>query len=136
MTDKPFIGPEDKFAVTVPNAGDLIGVGRSTAYQLVASGELPCFKVGRLKRVSTQALREWVARKTLAAAKESELGEQTRSIEDVERLAVSGRDARGQPRGTCAPREGASGPVRSRRTCREGGEGRGSGGSRRTGGAS
>ena len=48
-------------------AGDvsrLLGVGRSTVYELIARGELPAIRIGRLVRVPRPALEEWIVRNT------------------------------------------------------------------------
>jgi excisionase family DNA binding protein len=39
---------------------DLIGIGRSKVYEMLASGELPCIRVGGGLRVPALALQEWV----------------------------------------------------------------------------
>ncbi len=39
----------------------LLYIGRNTAYKLVNSGELPAFRVGKLWRVSRQALLDYVS---------------------------------------------------------------------------
>lgn len=47
-------------------AGRLIRAGRSTVYQMIASGELPSVLVGRSRRVPLAALRRWVEERTTA----------------------------------------------------------------------
>jgi excisionase family DNA binding protein len=42
-------------------AADLIGVGRSTIYELIATGEVPSLKIGSSVRVPVDGLREWIA---------------------------------------------------------------------------
>jgi excisionase family DNA binding protein len=39
-----------------------LGVSRQQVYLLAERGELPSFKIGFLRRFSTQALREWLER--------------------------------------------------------------------------
>ena len=41
-----------------------LGVGRATAYELMANGTLPTVRIGRSVRVPAEALREWVRRQT------------------------------------------------------------------------
>jgi len=41
-------------------AADLLGVSRSTIYQLMGSGEVPSMRVGKLLRVPAAALQRWV----------------------------------------------------------------------------
>lgn len=38
---------EFRIVYTVAEAAELLGIGRSTAYELVASGELPTVRIGR-----------------------------------------------------------------------------------------
>ena len=40
---------------------NLLYIGRNTFYKLVNSGELPAFRVGKLWRISRQAIEEFVA---------------------------------------------------------------------------
>jgi excisionase family DNA binding protein len=50
----------EQLLVTVAKAAAMTDVGRSTGYQLVASGEWPSVKVGRSIRVPVAALRAWL----------------------------------------------------------------------------
>ena len=49
-------------------AMELIAVGRSRIYEMLASGELPSIRVGRSIRIPVKALEEWVADSQEAAA--------------------------------------------------------------------
>jgi excisionase family DNA binding protein len=42
----------------------ILGVSRSTAYALIARGDIPSVNVGSRVRVPVEALREWVARQS------------------------------------------------------------------------
>jgi len=55
-------------AISVPEAGKRLGIGRSAAYQAAASGQLPVIRIGGLLRVPVRALE----RKLEAAAETSE----------------------------------------------------------------
>ncbi|MEV7118249.1 helix-turn-helix domain-containing protein [Kitasatospora griseola] len=55
-------------ALTVEEAARRLGVGRTTMYALVASGEVPSVTIGRLRRVPAEALKEYMAARTRAAA--------------------------------------------------------------------
>lgn len=46
-------------------AARLLGVGRSKIYALLASGEVPSIRVGRSVRVPVDALKHWVASRTV-----------------------------------------------------------------------
>lgn len=48
----------DDATVSVPNAGRILGIGRSTAYRLAREGSLPVLKLGRKLRVPRAALEE------------------------------------------------------------------------------
>jgi len=41
-------------------AGRLLGLGRSTVFELIARGELPAVRIGRAVRVPRAALERWV----------------------------------------------------------------------------
>ena len=55
-------------AISVPEAGKRLGIGRSAAYAAAANGELPVIRIGGLLRVPLAALE----RKLEAAAEKSE----------------------------------------------------------------
>jgi excisionase family DNA binding protein len=44
------------------DAAASLGVGRTTLYELMRSGELPLVHIGRSVRIPTHALRAWVER--------------------------------------------------------------------------
>ncbi|MBI4345925.1 MAG: excisionase family DNA-binding protein [Elusimicrobia bacterium] len=52
----------DPLLISVEEAGKRLGVGRTFAYELVASGELPSVKLGRRRLVPVAALSEYVDR--------------------------------------------------------------------------
>jgi excisionase family DNA binding protein len=39
---------------------DLLGIGHTKAYSLVASGEIPSVKIGRIIRINQQDLSDWL----------------------------------------------------------------------------
>ncbi len=45
-------------------AAELLGLGRSTVYELLASGAIPSITIGRSRRVPLEALRAWVRAQT------------------------------------------------------------------------
>ena len=49
-------------AVRPKKAFELIGVGRSTGYKLLESGEIKSFRVGRACLVPVQSIEEWMAK--------------------------------------------------------------------------
>jgi excisionase family DNA binding protein len=52
----------DRMLLTVEEAADRLGIGRSTMYQLIAGGLVDTVRVGRLRRVEPEALAAYVAR--------------------------------------------------------------------------
>lgn len=53
----------DKKLLTVGEAADVLGLGRSKAYQLVMRGELQSIQIGRSRRVPAIALDEFIRRR-------------------------------------------------------------------------
>ena len=54
----------DKLAVRPTEAGEALGLSRTRIYQLVQSGEIPSFRIGRSVRIPTSALEHWLEKKT------------------------------------------------------------------------
>ena len=52
--------------LTVEQAAEALGIGRTTTYALVRSGDLDSVKVGRLRRVSATAIHAYTDRLTTA----------------------------------------------------------------------
>lgn len=50
----------EKLLLRPSEAAEAIGVGRSKAYALIASGELPSIKIGGSVRVPLDALKQWI----------------------------------------------------------------------------
>jgi excisionase family DNA binding protein len=50
--------------VTVAEAAEMAGIGRSTAYQLCQNGAWPVVKIGRAVRINKRKLEEWVEEHT------------------------------------------------------------------------
>jgi len=58
----------DRLLLRVQDVCRLLDVGRSTVYELIARGELPVIRIGRLVRVPRPALEEWIVTNTAGAA--------------------------------------------------------------------
>jgi excisionase family DNA binding protein len=58
--EAPAISP---LLLSVQDTSRLLGIGRSQIYKLLASGELPSVKVGRLRRIPSHALHKWIERR-------------------------------------------------------------------------
>jgi excisionase family DNA binding protein len=52
-------------------AAAALGVGRSTVYELMRSGELPVVHIGRAVRIPSRALEHWVARQATSVQEAS-----------------------------------------------------------------
>lgn len=52
----------DKLLLTVPEAAERLGVGRSFLYGVIQRGELSSVKLGRARRVPIAALEEFIER--------------------------------------------------------------------------
>ena len=48
--------PEERLVYTVAEAGEMLGISRAFAYELVARGELPVIKLGRRRLVPKAGL--------------------------------------------------------------------------------
>lgn len=55
----------ERLAVRPIEAAEAIGIGRSTVYALIASGELPSIRIRGSVRVPVEKLREWIAQKSV-----------------------------------------------------------------------
>ncbi len=62
----------EKLLLKVPEAAELVGLGRSKLYELMQAGEIPVIRIGRGVRIPVNGLREWVARQAEAAANRSD----------------------------------------------------------------
>jgi excisionase family DNA binding protein len=53
--------PVERMLLTVEEAATVLGVGRSLMFELIASGQIESVRVGRLRRLRPEDLREYVA---------------------------------------------------------------------------
>ncbi len=51
---------DDQLLLTVPETAKLLRISRNLAYELVARGELPAVRLGRVIRIPRGALDDWV----------------------------------------------------------------------------
>lgn len=56
--------PRRQLAVRVAEAARMLDIGRSKAYELIRTGELPSIRVGKTVRVPVDALEAWVRRRS------------------------------------------------------------------------
>lgn len=52
----------DRLLLTIVEAAALLGVGRTTLYELLSRGELTAVRIGRARRVPREAVDAYVAR--------------------------------------------------------------------------
>jgi len=52
---------DSRLLLTIPEAAQRLGMGRSFVYQLVMRGMIPSIKLGRARRIPAAALEEFVA---------------------------------------------------------------------------
>jgi excisionase family DNA binding protein len=53
--------PSGKIAVSTDEAADLAGIGRTTIYEAIRSGDLKSLKIGRRRLIRVDALHDWLA---------------------------------------------------------------------------
>ena len=53
----------EKILLKVHEAGEMLGLGRSKIYEMIAAGEIKTIRVGRAVRVPVASLREWAQAK-------------------------------------------------------------------------
>ena len=55
---------ENRLMLRVNEAAEVLGIGRTTVYELVAKGELPTVRIGRSVRIPISAIEAWVEANT------------------------------------------------------------------------
>ncbi len=58
---------ESRLTISVEEAAELLGLGRSAAYEAARRGQIPCRRLGRRVIVPVPALLEWLGVSTPAA---------------------------------------------------------------------
>ena len=58
---------DEALLLTVAEAARLLRIGRGLCYELIARGELPAVRLGRVIRVPRFALEQWIARQASVA---------------------------------------------------------------------
>ena len=53
---------DDQLLLTVPEVAKVLRIGRNLAYELVARGEIPSVRLGRVIRVPRSSLERWLER--------------------------------------------------------------------------
>lgn len=60
MNNEPETEPIQPLLLTVIDAGRMLAVGRTTAYELIARGDLPVVHIGRACRIPVAAVQDYV----------------------------------------------------------------------------
>jgi prophage regulatory protein len=63
----------EKLLLKPTEVAEIIGLGRSKTYELIAKGSVPSVRIGKCVRVPVDGLREWVRLQTVNNVAESEL---------------------------------------------------------------
>jgi excisionase family DNA binding protein len=87
VTERPEGSPKvpKRLAYSVEEAADLIGIGRTFMFYLVGTGEVDSFKIGKLRKISHEALVEYLKRlsaEQAAAARRQKSARQPDSPDD------------------------------------------------------
>jgi excisionase family DNA binding protein len=53
--------PQDRVLLSVEEAANRLGIGRTFAWRLVRTGDLKSVQIGRLRRIHVDAIREYTA---------------------------------------------------------------------------
>ena len=56
--------PGNRILLRPTEVAESLGLGRSTVFALLATGELPCVRFGRAVRIPVQELEDWIKRHT------------------------------------------------------------------------
>ncbi len=56
----------DRLLLRPVEVAETLGIGRSKAYELIASGDVPSIRIGGSLRVPVEKLREWIDRRAAA----------------------------------------------------------------------
>lgn len=75
----------DRLLVTPEEASEILSIGRTTVYSLMATRRLESVTIGRSRRVPYQALERFVAQ--LGGLGEGELSQRARTVTGVEPVA-------------------------------------------------
>ena len=57
----------DRELLKVDEVAALLKLGRTKVYQLVAEGELPAVRIGKVLRISAETLQEWISQQAVTS---------------------------------------------------------------------
>lgn len=61
--------PVERLVLSVTEAGQLLGIGKSLAYDLVNQGVIPSIRLGTRRVVPRKALEEWLEREAARSSR-------------------------------------------------------------------
>ena len=56
--------PQPRLLLRIEEVADMLGIGRSTVFEMVAAGELPVVRIRRATRIPRDQLEEWIRERT------------------------------------------------------------------------
>ena len=59
----------EKMLLKPSEVGQILGIGRSLVYELIASGQIPSVRLGRCIRVPAESLQRWLSDKESSQSK-------------------------------------------------------------------
>ncbi len=62
LADRLAAATDGSVLLIAEKVAEILSVGRSTVFELIATGELRSVKIGRARRITVSAVREYVAR--------------------------------------------------------------------------
>ena len=65
----------DQLLLNAKEVADVLGIGRSKSYELMASGEIPVVRIGSAVRATAAGLRKYVAEKTIDNSEPADPGD-------------------------------------------------------------
>ena len=63
--------PTGRLALSLSEAAEALGVGRTTVYRLTSSGQLPSIQIGKRRLIPVHVLEEWIRAFATAAGEPS-----------------------------------------------------------------
>lgn len=67
----PQEGTPERLLLRIPEVAEVLGIGLTKIYEMIATGELPTVRFGRAVRVSVNTLQKWVAEREQRSILES-----------------------------------------------------------------
>lgn len=59
---------DSSILISMEEFQDILGIGKNTAYNLLKSGEIACFKIGKTWKIPRQSINDYIATKSARQA--------------------------------------------------------------------